>query len=249
MTVRFGDLRVEWFGYATVRLSSPATDRVSYVDPGRYGVLTGAWTPDTPGVAHPEPGDRRPRDGDVVLVTHVHHYDPDGIRRVAAPDATLVVPTGMDVGSTDRTAERPVDLDYEVVALGCEDEAVLAGTPLWTVHAYNEPSGPRTDRAGEPIHPKGRGVGYLFEVAGTRVFVPGDTDVLAGHAELDVDLFLPPIGGTFTMDREEAAGLAGALDPGLVVPVHYNTFAAIETDDRAFAADVAERGVPVALDR
>jgi len=50
------------------------------------------------------------------------------------------------------------------------------------------------------------------------------------------------------MDRHGAAVLAAALDPDLVVPIHYNTFEALEADSRAFAADVAGRGVPVALD-
>jgi L-ascorbate metabolism protein UlaG (beta-lactamase superfamily) len=77
---------------------------------------------------------------------------------------------------------------------------------------------------------------------------PGDTDVLDGHAKLDVSLFCPPIGGSFTMDRWEAAALAADLDPSLVLPVHYDTFEALETDSAAFAADVAGRGVPVVLD-
>jgi L-ascorbate metabolism protein UlaG (beta-lactamase superfamily) len=51
------------------------------------------------------------------------------------------------------------------------------------------------------------------------------------------------------MDRHEAAALAAEMRPQLVVPVHYNTFEALETDDRGFAADVAAAGVPVALDR
>ncbi|PSQ48138.1 hydrolase, partial [Halobacteriales archaeon SW_6_65_15] len=45
-----------------------------------------------------------------------------------------------------------------------------------------------------------------------------------------------------------AADLAEAMDPDLVLPVHYNTFEALETDSGAFAADVAGRGVPVVLD-
>jgi L-ascorbate metabolism protein UlaG (beta-lactamase superfamily) len=80
------------------------------------------------------------------------------------------------------------------------------------------------------------------------VFWPGDTDVLEGHDRLDVSLFCPPIGGAFTMDRHEAADLAAALYPDLVCPVHYDTFEAIETNARAFASDVASRGVPVVLD-
>ncbi|WP_323174863.1 MBL fold metallo-hydrolase, partial [Natrialba sp. PRR66] len=65
---------------------------------------------------------------------------------------------------------------------------------------------------------------------------------------LDVDVLLPPIGGRFTMDREAAANLAEAMDPDLVVPIHYNTFEAIETDSTAFADDLGARGIEVALD-
>jgi L-ascorbate metabolism protein UlaG (beta-lactamase superfamily) len=249
MTVNTPDLTVDWYGYATTRLATADSDLVCYLDPGRYGVITGEWSPDTRGVAHPVTRDRRPHDGDVVLVTHVHHYDPDGIRRVADDDATLVVPSGLDVNATDRTDERPIDLGFDLVTLDPADETLLAGHPVWTVHSYNEPGGPHTRGDGSPIHPKGRGVGYLLDLDGTRVFFPGDTDVLDGHAELDVDLFLPPIGGSFTMDRHAAAALAADLRPQLTVPVHYNTFAALETDDREFAADVAAAGVPVALDR
>jgi L-ascorbate metabolism protein UlaG (beta-lactamase superfamily) len=38
------------------------------------------------------------------------------------------------------------------------------------------------------------------------------------------------------------------MDPDLVVPVHYNTFAGLEADSAAFVAACEERGVTVALD-
>jgi L-ascorbate metabolism protein UlaG (beta-lactamase superfamily) len=50
------------------------------------------------------------------------------------------------------------------------------------------------------------------------------------------------------MDRHSAADLAETLDPELTVPVHYDTFEALETDSHSFAADVASRSVPVVLD-
>ena len=50
------------------------------------------------------------------------------------------------------------------------------------------------------------------------------------------------------MDRHDAADLAAAMDPDLVVPVHYNTFEGIEANSAAFAAEVRDRGVSVALD-
>jgi L-ascorbate metabolism protein UlaG (beta-lactamase superfamily) len=40
------------------------------------------------------------------------------------------------------------------------------------------------------------------------------------------------------MDRYEAAAFTASLDPALVLPVHYDTFEAIETDADAFKRDV-----------
>jgi len=59
---------------------------------------------------------------------------------------------------------------------------------------------------------------------------------------------MPSISRHFTMNRHGAADLAETLDPDLVVPIHYNTFDMLRADSGAFAADVAKRGVPVALD-
>jgi len=246
MTIRHDDITAEWLGYATLRLASD--DTVVYLDPGRYGVLTGEWAPDSPAIGHPPARDYAPRDGDIVCVTHVHHYDPDGIRRVASEDATVVAFEGINVHATDRDLDRLADLDYEVRTVSMEDECLVDGVPIWTMPAYNREDGPNVDGNGDPIHPKGIGCGFLLSLADTRVFWPGDSDVLAGHAELDVSLFAPSIASSFTMDRHDAADLAEALDPDLVLPIHYNTFEALEADSGAFAEDVAKRGVPVVLD-
>ncbi|MFB6083675.1 MAG: MBL fold metallo-hydrolase [Halorientalis sp.] len=231
MTVRFEDCRVDWLGYATVRIEGP-DGTVVYLDPGRYGVLD----------------EYDAEDGDIVCVSHVHHYDSDGIERVAREDATVLVHEAVHHSETDRDVTPVRDLPYDVRRVDDERDGLVGDVIVRTTAAYNHADGPHTDAAGDPIHPEGFGCGFLLTVGGTTVFWPGDTDVLDGHAALDVDLFLPPIGGTFTMDREAAAALAEAMAPGLVLPIHYDTFAAIETDAEAFAADVASRGVPVVLD-
>lgn len=252
MTVRSGDIAVSWLGYATARLAA-ADGPVAYTDPGRYGVLTGEWPP-----AHGRPSDRHPRgppyearDGDVVVVTHDHHYDADGVQRVAADDATLVVYEAVSaerIRATGREVEPPEDLPYDVVRVGYGDAVEAGGVRVEATPAYNRPDGPWGDvRDGEPLHPAGFGCGFVLTLDGHRCWWPGDTDVLDAHRELDVSTFLPPI-GAYTMDRQDAAALAGDLDPELVVPIHYNTFEALSADSVAFTADVARRGVPVALD-
>ncbi|MDQ2071831.1 MBL fold metallo-hydrolase [Haloarcula sp. NS06] len=246
MTVRHDGITAEWLGYATLRLEGE--DTVVYFDPGRYGVLTGEWEPDTPGIGHPPTQDYAPEDGDIVCVTHIHHYDPDGIRRVASEDATVVAFEGINVHATDRDLDRLADLDYEVRKVSMEADVLVDDVPIWTMPAYNHEDGRNVKDDGSPIHPRGIGCGFLVSLDDTRVFWPGDTDVLDGHAELDVSLFVPTIAKNYTMNRHEAADLAEEMDPDLVLPMHYNTFESLEADSGAFAEDVAKRGVPVVLD-
>ncbi len=234
-------------GYATVRIESP-DGFVVYLDPGRYGVLSGEWEP--PGdadVAHPEPLDYYGRDGDLVCVTHDHHYDSDAIERVAAADATVAVFEGVDADRIDRDVAPVESLPFDVVRVGEEDHLTVGDADVWTVPAYNDPDGPHAP-GGTPTHPRGMGCGFLLSLDGTTAFWPGDSDALSGFERLEVSLFLANIGGSVVMDRHEAADLAETLDPDLVVPVHYNTIDLLTTDSAAFAADVAGRGVPVALD-
>ncbi|WIV67470.1 MBL fold metallo-hydrolase [Natrialbaceae archaeon AArc-T1-2] len=232
MTVSYDAITVDWLGYATVRLEG-RTGVVVYTDPGRYGVLE----------------DYDARDGDLVLITHAHHYDPDGIRRVAHEDAIVLVHDAIDASEIDRVDERPEDLPYEIERVRADESFVLGPLDLFTTPAYNDPDGPHTRPDGTPHHPRGEGCGYGVTIDGVTAFWAGDTDVLAAHEELAIDVAMLPIGGAYTMDRHEAADLAAAMDPGLVVPIHYDTFAEIETDDEAFVVDVATRGVPVVLDR
>jgi L-ascorbate metabolism protein UlaG (beta-lactamase superfamily) len=231
MTVRHDGLQVTWYGYATVRIETP-DGFVVYFDPGRYGVLDGEW----------------PKDGDLVCVTHDHHYDSKGIERVADPDATVVVYENVDAGRIDRDVTPVDDLPREVLRIGEEDHVTVGEADVWSVPAYNEPDGPHAGADGEPSHPKGFGVGYLVSVAGVPVFWQGDGDALAEYANLEVSLYLANIGGNVVSDASEAAELAERMDPDLVLPVHYDTFDLLAADSGAFAADVAKRGVPVVLD-
>jgi L-ascorbate metabolism protein UlaG (beta-lactamase superfamily) len=251
MPVRHNGLTVEWLGYATVRLETP-DGFVVYLDPGRYGVLTGEWTAPSPAAeaAHPQPRDYHARDGDVVCVTHNHHYDSDGVERVAREDATLVVHEAVDADAIDRDVAAPESLPYEVVRVTDDDHRTIPGETdldVWTVAAYNDPDGPYARDDGSVIHPRGEGCGYLLSLDGETVFWPGDTDAHEPLGRLEASLFLANISGSVCMDRHDAADLAEALDPELVLPVHYNTLDFLEADSAAFVTDVAKRGIPVAL--
>lgn len=229
MTVQFDGFTIGWLGYATARIEDP-DGTVVYTDPGRYGVLDGYTA----------------RDGDVVLVTHAHHYEADGIDRVAGSDATVVIHEAVDTRSIERDVRPISELPHTVIRVREGDTLDVGAT---AVHIDVTPAYNISRADGGPVsHPEGMGCGYRFTLGGRSIFWPGDTDVLPAFDTLDVSIFLANIGGSVVMDRHDAADLADEIRPDLVVPIHYDTIDMLEADAQAFVVDVARRSIPVALD-
>lgn len=221
MTVAFESLTFEVLGHASVRIES-GDGTVVYVDP--WSDVIGEYA----------------ADADVVFVTHddYDHYDPDAIATVSTPETTVVSYEAVDTAALDR----------EVVDLVYDGSATIDGIDVSAVPAYNDPDGPHVREDGSPFHAEGEVVGLLLTMDGTTVYFPSDTDFLPAHESIDADVLIPPIGGTYTMDRTEAAAMARAIRPSLVIPVHYDTFEAIETDETAFADELAAADVEVGID-
>lgn len=144
---------------------------------------------------------------DVILITHAHfdHFQPHEIERLRTPDTKILAP--VDVAK---------DLDGEVTPVAPGQTYEAAGVKVETVPAYNIAE-ERLD-----MHPKkNRWVGYLVELEGRTYYHAGDTDALPELETLATDVAMVPIGGTYTMDWEEAAGLVKRMEPQLAVPMHY----------------------------
>jgi L-ascorbate metabolism protein UlaG (beta-lactamase superfamily) len=96
-----------------------------------------------------------------------------------------------------------------------------------------------------PAASVGQAAGWVISIGGTTIYHTGDTclfgdmKLIAGRTPPDVAML--PIGGHYTMDRHDAAVAAELIGAGAVIPMHYNTFPAIEADAEAFKADVESR--------
>ncbi len=220
MSVAFDGLTFDRLGHASVRIET-ADGTVLYIDP---------WS---------EVLDGSTGDGDIVFITHddFDHYDPEGIEAVAAPGATVAAYEAVDTS----------DLDLEVVDLPHEGETAVDGISVRSVPAQNDAAGDHVDDDGNPFHAEGEVIGIILTIDGMDVFFPSDTDFLEHHRGISADVFIPPIGGHYTMDRHEAAEFSRSVDPALVLPVHYDTFGAIETDASAFVEELEADGLSVEL--
>lgn len=167
---------------------------------------------------------------DLILITHAHfdHLQPDEIARLRTPGTKVLAPA-------DVAKELPGDVTP--VAPGESHEA--AGVRIETVPAYN------VAEARLEMHPKANGwVGYVLELGGSTYYHAGDTDALPELETLTTDVAMVPIGGTYTMDAEEAGGLVRAMSPRLAVPMHFGFVVGSPGDADRFRSAAA----PVAVE-
>ena len=95
-------------------------------------------------------------------------------------------------------------------------------------------------------HYAGMPAAILFEINGVKIYHAGDT-CLNSEMKVLKEVFRPdvailPIGGTFTMDVEQAAIAAQWIGASKVIPMHYNTFDAIAADVSKFVESIKEQG-------
>jgi len=164
---------------------------------------------------------------DLILVTHEHfdHLDPATIAALRKDDTVIVA----NAPCAPRLGDQG-----PVVALEEGQTASEKGVDIRAVAGYNN------------YHPRGFNVGFVFKVAGKTVYHAGDTSRVPEMAELgSIDIALIPIGGTYTMDEEEAAALVRDLKPKVVIPMHYGY--ATGGDPKRFATLVGDAAQVIIL--
>jgi L-ascorbate metabolism protein UlaG (beta-lactamase superfamily) len=149
--------------------------------------------------------------GDLILISHEHHdhCSPEDVKRVRGP-GTVILAGGT---SADKLrGAQTVKPGDRLTVLGVQVEAVRA----YNVNKFRSP--------GVPFHPKEAGhVGFIVTVDGVRIYHAGDTDHIPEMADLDCDVALLPVSGTYVMTAEEAAEAARTIRPQIVVPMHYGS--------------------------
>ena len=99
---------------------------------------------------------------------------------------------------------------------------------------------------GDNIIYTGNPVGILLTIESSTLYHAGDTGLfydmkLIGEMN-DIDVAVLPIGDNFTMGIDDAVRAVEFLQPGLAIPMHYNTFDVIKADPQEFVDKVKENG-------
>lgn len=154
---------------------------------------------------------------DIILVTHEHfdHFDKAFIKRY--PKAKVVVP--------------PV----------CQ----YPGAIVMRVGDRREIDGVKVEMIAASHHQSKYPTGYLIDFEGKKMAHLGDCYLDGVKPLNDVDILFIPIGGTYTMNVEEALEALDIIKPKLAIPMHYNTFPEIRADPEEFRRRAEVKGYKV----
>jgi L-ascorbate metabolism protein UlaG (beta-lactamase superfamily) len=164
-----------------------------------------------------------PAPADVVFITHAHgdHFSMEDLDKVRGDGTKFFAPR--DVAD---------ELTGDVVPVAPGDDVHVGSISGQAVPAYNI--------AEERLqnHPKAnRWVGYVLDLGGTTYYHAGDTDHVPELDAVRADVAFLPIGGTYTMEAPEAAGLAKAIGPQIAVPMHYGFVVGAPSEAERFARE------------
>jgi len=146
---------------------------------------------------------------DMILITHDHgdHCSPEDVAKIQKAETIIV---------TIHSAAKKLSGEIKTIEPG--DELSVKGIAIQAIPAYNVN---KFRSPGTPFHPPEAGhVGFLLTVDGVRIYHAGDTDLIPEMENIETDVALLPVSGTYTMTAEEAIEAAAAIRPKVAIPMH-----------------------------
>ena len=162
-----------------------------------------------------------------ILVTHGHHDHTGDVVSIATR-------TGAPVVASTELAHEFAEDGAEALDVNLGGTATFDWGSVKLVPALHDS---RTPKGGSNLP-----AGLVIDFKGTVVYHLGDTalfsdlQLVGKHRAVDIALIC--IGGHYTMDRHDAVDAADFVGAKTIIPCHYNTFPAIETDAGAFQTDI-----------
>ncbi len=166
---------------------------------------------------------------DLIFISHDHfdHCSPEDVAKIQGPGTIII---------TEKDSAGKLTGDVRVIKPG--ETLVLDGVKILGVPSYN------TDK---DFHPRRNGwLGFLVEMSGISIYHSGDTDFIPEMKELNVDIALLPVSGTYVMTADQAVKAALAIGPELAIPMHYGTIVGGNQDAVTFKSALDGK-VPVLI--
>lgn len=166
---------------------------------------------------------------DLVLITHSHydHCSAQDIDKIAT-EKTIVIVTADSLEKVNKGNKKTISPQVQI-DLGW---VKISGVPAYNVN--------------KPYHPKSNNwVGYVIKFPDTSIYIAGDTDLIPEMKNIKADIVILPVGGTYTMNAEEAAKAVNLINPKIAIPIHFGDIVGSRADAERFASLVKSARVKI----
>jgi L-ascorbate metabolism protein UlaG (beta-lactamase superfamily) len=145
---------------------------------------------------------------DLIAVTHDHYDHLDAAALAALKKAgTEIVAGPTCAGKAAGAVILKSGQSHRAMGIG------IQAVPAYNIKHMRAP--------GQPFHPKGQGVGFIFAFGDKKVYVAGDTENIPEMAELkSIDIAFLPMNLPYTMTPEMVADAARMFRPKVLYPYH-----------------------------
>ncbi len=171
---------------------------------------------------------------DILLITHSHydHLSIPDIEQIITPKTAVVCPPDCQ----SKLAKFKIG---SLHVLSPNDVITVEGIRISGVAAYNKH---------KQFHPsKNEWLGYVVTLDDVRIYHSGDSDHTPEMDEVQCDVALLPISGTYVMTADEAAAAANAIKPQVSIPIHWGDFIGTKEDAATFKRHV--KGTALILEK
>ena len=192
--IEYKSLKIQWLGHAGFLISNRQGLRVC-IDP--FQVKKDVYD-----------------SVDVIISTHEHgdHCSEEDINKFISPE-TEVIGIKSANAILDKLDCKSVNYVNPGDKINIKD-IKFDIVPAYNINKFRSP--------GVPFHPKeDKKIGVVIEMDGVRVYHTGDTDLIPEMKDIQTDVALMPVSGTYVMTPSEALEATEILQPKLVIPMHY----------------------------
>ncbi|MEE8133304.1 MAG: MBL fold metallo-hydrolase [Nitrososphaerales archaeon] len=208
-------VKITWLGHDSFKISN---GKILYIDP--YKITADAKA-------------------DILLISHEHfdHLSMDDMKKVVSPN-TSIIAARQCAGTVSKVGAK------EITIVKPGEKVNVQGIAIEAVAAYNTNKiNPDTKK---PFHPKeDNNVGFVMTINNIRIYHAGDTDPIQEIKNIQTDIALLPVSGTYVMTAEEAAEVVRTIKPKIAIPMHYGAIVGSEEDAEKFKQLVKECDVRI----